>query len=197
VGGDVRVTSEQGRSLLRVAGVIQSVSVDASHEPDVWDAMLPARRPEAALILGMGGGTIAALLTRRFGPLPIVGVEHDPQIARLAHETFGMRELPHVQIVVEDAVSFVRQCQATFDLICVDLYTGGKLAHGVLDAGFLRATSHLLMRDGTITINLWASPYLADQLRRIQRVLPVRDVLEVGGNVVVHCGSWPGALAAR
>jgi spermidine synthase len=191
------VTSEQGRSLLRVAGVIQSVSVDERHEPDVWDAMLPARRPETALILGMGGGTIAALLTRRYGPLPIVGVEHDPRIVHLARETFGMRDLPHVQIVVEDAISFVRQCRATFDLVCVDLYTGGKLTHGVLDVSFLRAVSGLLSRDGTITINLWASAYLPDQLRRIQRVLPVRDIVEVGSNVVVHCGKWPGVLSVR
>jgi spermidine synthase len=196
-GGSVRVTSEQGRSLLRVEGVIQSVSVGDGHEPDVWDAMVPARRPASALILGMGGGTIAALLTRRFGPPPIVGVEHNPHIAHLAHETFGMRDLPHVQIVVEDALSFVRQCRARFDLICVDLYTGGKLAHGVLDASFLRAVSQLLNRDGTIVINLWSSAYLPDHLRRIRRVLPIRDLVEVGGNVVVHCGRWPGEMMAR
>ncbi|HEV2235599.1 MAG TPA: methyltransferase domain-containing protein [Ktedonobacterales bacterium] len=196
-GGDAQVTREQGRALLRVAGVIQSVAVDECHEPDVWDAMIPARRPAAALILGMGGGTIAALLTRRFGPLPIVGVEHDPRIVHLARESFGMRELPHVQIVVEDAISFVRQCRASFDLICVDLYTGGKLAHGVLDASFLRAVSQLLSRGGVITINLWASAYLPDHLRRIQRVLPVHDVVEVGGNVVVHCRRWPGVIVAR
>ncbi len=195
--GGVKVTREQGRSLLRVAGVIQSILVDERHQPDVWDAMLPAHRPEAALILGMGGGTIAALLTRRFGPLPIVGVEHDPHIVRLARETFGMGELPHVQIVTEDAISFVRQCRATFDLICVDLYTGGKLSHGVLNASFLRAVSALLSRDGTITINLWSSAYLPDQLRRIRRVLPIRDLVEVGSNVVVHCGQWPGVITAR
>jgi spermidine synthase len=196
-GERVRVTNEQGRSLLRVAGVIQSVTLGDGHEPDVWDAMLPARRPEAALILGMGGGTIAALLTRRFGPLPIVGVEHDPHIAHLARETFGMRDLPHVQIVVEDALSFVHQCRATFDLICVDLYTGGKLAHGVLDANFLRGTSQLLAGDGTIVINLWSSAYLPDHLRRIRRVLPIHDLVEVGGNVVVHCGRWPGDVVLR
>jgi spermidine synthase len=196
-GGSVRVTSEQGRALLRVAGVIQSVAVDERHEPDVWDAMIPARRPEATLILGMGGGTIAALLTRRYGPLPIVGVEHDPHIVQLARETFGMRDLPHVQIVEADAISFVRQCRATFDLICVDLYAGGKMAHGVLDASFLRAVSQLLSRDGVITINLWATAYLPDHMRRIQRVLPVRDVVEVGSNIVVHCGRWPGDIAVR
>lgn len=196
-GGDVRVTSEQGRSLLRVAGVIQSVAVDERHEPDVWDAMIPDRRPESALILGMGGGTIAALLTRRFGPIPIVGVEHDPHIIHLARETFGMRDVPSAQIIEQDAINFVRQCHATFDLICVDLYTGGKLAHGVLDASFLRAVSQLLNPEGVITINLWASAYLPDHMRRIQRVLPIHDVVEVGSNVVVHCGGWPGNSAAR
>jgi hypothetical protein len=75
------VRLENGRNVLRVGGVIQSVGVDASHIPDVWDAMLPQERPASALILGLGGGTIATLMTRRWGPLPIIGVERDPAIA--------------------------------------------------------------------------------------------------------------------
>ena len=71
------VRLEAGRKVLRVGGVIQSVGVDAAHIPDVWDAMITAARPANALILGLGGGTIATLLTQRWGPLPIVGVERD------------------------------------------------------------------------------------------------------------------------
>src|SRR5690242_7661012 len=53
------VRIEGGRKVLRVGGVIQSVHVDETYEPDVWDAMLPERRPERVLILGLGGGTMA------------------------------------------------------------------------------------------------------------------------------------------
>ena len=185
------VSVEDGRTLLRVGGVIQSVAVDDRHEPDVWDAMLPLRQPERALILGLGGGTTATLLTRRFGALPILGVERDPRIARLAQERFGLAVLTNVQVLVADAFEFLPHCPTRFDLICVDLYVAGRMEHGVLGADFLRAVGHALTPEGIATFNLWRSPYLADQLRRLGRELVVRDTVEVGENVIVHCGPRP------
>ena len=185
------VSVEDGRTLLRVGGVIQSVAVDERHEPDVWDAMLPVHQPECALVLGLGGGTTATLLTRRFGALPILGVERDPRIARLAQERFGLAELANVQVLVADAFAFLPRCPTRFDLICVDLYVAGKMEHGVLGTEFLRVVSRALTPEGTATFNLWRSPYLADQLRRLGRELVVRETVEVGENIVVHCGPRP------
>jgi spermidine synthase len=148
------VRLENGRKVLRVGGVIQSVGVDASHVPDVWDAMLPRERPASALILGLGGGTIATLMTRRWGPLPIVGVERDPAVAWLARHEFGLDALPHVEIVVADAFEYARRCERCFDAICVDLYVAGKLTHGVLGAAFLRDVARLLTPHGGVALNL-------------------------------------------
>jgi spermidine synthase len=185
------VTVEGGRTLLRVDGVIQSVAVDEQHVPDVWDAMLPVRRPASALILGQGGGTTATLLTQRYGPIPIVGIERDPRIAALARERFGLERHPNIQTVVADAFAFVAACQASFDLICVDLYVAGHMEHGVLGADFLRQLVRILTPEGTVTFNFWSSRYLPDQIRRLQRALAVEDVVEVGHNVVVRCARRP------
>lgn len=188
------VRIEAGRTILRVDGVIQSVGVDEQYTPDVWDAMLPSTRPASALILGLGGGTIAHLLTRRWGPLPITGVERDPAVALLARRAFGLEALPHVRIEVADAFTYVRACRETFDLICVDLYVAGKMAHGVLEPAFLRQIGRLLTPEGTATFNFWRTAYLADQLRRLGRVLPIRGVSDAEDNVVAACGR-PSALA--
>lgn len=192
-GAQVRpvVTVEEGRTLLRVDGVIQSVAVDEHHVPDIWDAMLPVRRPASALILGQGGGTTATLLTNHYGPIPIVGIERDPRIAALARERFGLERHPNIQTVVADAFAFVANCQACFDLICVDLYVAGHMEHGVLAVDFLRQLNRILTPDGTITFNIWSSRYLSDQIRRLQRALAVEDVVEVGRNVVVRCTHRP------
>lgn len=181
------VRVEDGRAVLRVGGVIQSVAVDETYESDVWDAMLPKDRPAHVLILGLGGGTIAQLLTQRWGSLPITGVERDPAIALIARRAFGLERLPHVRIVVADAFEFVRDCHERYDLICVDLYVAGKMAHGVLDPTFLRAIARLLTPDGTAAFNFWRGPYLDDQLHRLRRMLCVRDVRSAGDNVVVTC----------
>lgn len=183
-----QVSVEDGQALLRVGGVIQSVAVDERYRPDFWDAMVPVQRPASALILGLGGGTVATLLTRRFGAVPIVGIERDPRIAQLARQTFGLDGLRNVQIVVANAFEFLPRCQIQFDLICVDLYVAGRMEHGVLDPEFLRATERVLAPGGSAYFNLWGSPYLGDQIRRLQRVLAVQDVTEVDRNVIVRCG---------
>jgi spermidine synthase len=185
------VQVQDGRVVLRVGGVIQSVSVDDSYESDVWDAMLPEERPANVLILGLGGGTIAQFLTQRWGPLPITGVERDPAIAQIARRDFGLEQLPHLRIVVADAFEFVRDCRERYDLICVDLYIAGKMAHGVLDPAFLRAIARLLTSGGTAAFNFWNGPYLADQIRRLDRVLRVLDRRTAGDNVVITCGTPP------
>jgi spermidine synthase len=187
------VVVEHGRTVLRVGGVIQSVGVDDTYQADIWDAMLPRRQPANALILGLGGGTIATLLTQRYGPLPITGVERDPAVVWLARHDFGLESLEHLHVVTDDAFNFARTCRETFDAICVDLYIAGKMAHGVLGGSFLRDVARLLTSEGEATINLWRSPYLDDQVRRIGRELLVRDVVPVDDNVVVHCGRVPTA----
>jgi spermidine synthase len=166
------------------------VHVDETYVSDVWDAMLPDTRPERALILGLGGGTMAQLLAARFGPIEITGVERDPAVIWLAHHEFGLAALPHVHIVAADAFAFVQDAATRherFDAICVDLYIAGKMAHGVLDPAFLRAITRILAPGGAVTFNLWRSPYVADQLRRLSHVLRVGAVVEVEDNFVVRC----------
>lgn len=204
---------EGGRTVMRVGGVIQSVLVDEEYIADVWDALLPRRRPARALILGLGGGTIAALMLRRWGDVFIVGVERDPQVVALARGAFGLAQFEQadqMRIVTSDAFAFVREAvrahaarkrisdsagderrsptdDQRFDAICVDMYTGGKMAHGALAPAFLRDLARLLAPDGELTINLWRSAYLNDQLRRIRRELHIHELVMVDDNVIAHC----------
>ncbi|HLY32336.1 MAG TPA: hypothetical protein VKQ36_15010 [Ktedonobacterales bacterium] len=232
------VEIEDGHMVMRVGGVIQSVKVDERYIPDVWDAMLPRRRPASALILGLGGGTIATLLTQRWGAFPTVGVERDPAVVALARHAFGLDALPHLRIVTDDAFNFVRRathslhlaqhahhghqritpkcdaqdkntpqnlvreddsdvyslCEA-YDAICVDLYTAGKMAHGVLSGAFLRELAMLLAPGGEIILNLWRSAYLEDHLRRIRKALIISELMMVDDNVVVHCVAQGSEIA--
>ncbi len=183
---------EDGRKVLRVGGVIQSVEVDERYTADVWDAMLPRRRPASALILGLGGGSIAKLMTRRWGPLPIIGVERDPAIVWLARHEFGLDQLDHLTIETADAFAWMRTCGRAFGAICVDLYVGGKLSHGTLGAAFLRDVRRALEPEGEMTFNLWRSAYLDDQIRRIATYFRIEALDQVDGNRVVHATPAPG-----
>ena len=183
---------EDGRKVLRVGGVIQSVEVDERYTADVWDAMLPRRRPASALILGLGGGSIAQLMTRRWGPLPITGIERDPAVVSLARREFGLDQLDHLTIVTADAFVWTHMCDQSFDAICVDLYVAGKLAHGALSAAFMRDLRRVLSPEGEVIFNLWRSAYLEEQTRRIAAYFGIEALDQADGNVAVHAIQAPG-----
>ncbi|HEX9036735.1 MAG TPA: methyltransferase domain-containing protein [Ktedonobacterales bacterium] len=177
---------EDGRKVLRVGGIIQSVEINERHVPDVWDAMLPNVRPANALILGLGGGSIATLMTGRWGPLPITGIERDPEVVRLARAEFGLDRLDNLSIVTADAFAWVHSCAGTFDAVCVDLFHAGKLAHGALGPNFLRDLRRVLAPGGELTYNLWHSAYLDDQVRRIGAQFVVQSLDRADGNVIIR-----------
>lgn len=177
---------EDGQKVLRVGGVIQSVEVNDRHVADVWDAMLPPERPDSALILGLGGGSIASLMTQRWGPFPITGVERDTEVIEIARREFGMDHLDHLTIINADAFAWMRSCRQTFGAICVDLYVAGKLAHGALSASFLRDVRRSLASGGEVTYNLWKSAYLDDQVRRVAAQFRIKSLERADGNVIVR-----------
>src|SRR5712692_7509253 len=77
----VRIGEDSGRAALLVDGVVQSISPeDGLVGGGYWAAMVPDDPPRNALILGLGGGTLARLLQARWGEVPIVGVDNDPDI---------------------------------------------------------------------------------------------------------------------
>src|SRR5919205_297677 len=149
----VRIAADEGQRALLVDGVVQSVAVDGPHlGPGYWPRMLPDVRPRRALLLGLGGGTIAHLLMRRFGPVPMVGVEADPEVLALARAEFGL-DLPSLTVVEGDALAYVAACAERFDYVCVDLYRGAELERGVLARPVLRGIKRLLTPGGIAVFN--------------------------------------------
>ena len=188
------VGEDEGRRALLVDGVVQSVAAgDAAG--GYWAAMLPSVRPRRALVLGLGGGTVVHLLRRRFGEVPIVGVEVDPAVLALARAEFGLdpspgsgQALPGLEAHLGDAFAFVEACTDCFDYVCVDLYRGNRLERGVLARPFLRRLKALATSGAEIVFNLYHDRRTPTALARIARVLVVRSTERVGKNVIVRAG---------
>src|SRR5579864_1232565 len=135
----VRVEPRDGGGLaLLVGGVTQSVSVERAHD-GYWGMMAPPSCPDNALLLGLGGATIAHLIAARCPGARMVGVERDAAVLALARDSFGLDTLAQLHIVEADAFAWVaaqfvdeRPTLADdaerFDLICVDLFEAGRLA---------------------------------------------------------------------
>ncbi len=177
----------RGQRALEVDGVIFSVAVEEG-KPTLgyWTAMLPAGHPRSALLLGLGGGTLAHLLTRQAPDVRIIGVDIDPRIVSFGQEHFGM-QLANLKIVIADAFTYVYRCAACFDYIAVDLFVGHNLHRGILARPFLRRLAALLTPGGEIVINLLKHPQNARHLERFRQTLAVQRVDQLPSNRIVHC----------
>ncbi len=182
------VGEDEGRRALLVDGVILSVAVEGAEPPSgYWAAMLPQGSPSSALILGLGGGTLAHLLARRYQGIRIVGVDTDLELIDFARREFGL-DLPNLEVVTQDAFQYVDRCERRFDFVAVDLFAGYDFQRGVVAKPFLRRLKEIAGSGGEIAFNLFRDKRTETHLVRISRVLRIRQKLVVGRNVVIHCG---------
>lgn len=200
----VRVARQaDGRLALEVGGVVQSIAVPGEDTPTppadtqagapaggYWAAMLPDVCPRRALLLGLGGGTVARLLRRRCPDAAIVGIEHDETVLATARAELGLDDVPGLTVVLADAFLWVPAAAerepGVYDFICLDLFQAGRLAPGALATVFLRQVAALLAPEGTLAANLMVTGRTPEQIQRLERVFRQLRTVRVRGNVVAH-----------
>ena len=168
----------------------------------VWDAIaapvlaLPPQRRREILILGVAGGS-AARVVRAIAPeAHIVGVELFQDVIDAAREHFDLDSLG-LDLVVADALDFLREDDRRFDLILEDVFVGvGRSVH---KPGWLPAPGHELARARLAPGGLLVSNTLdeaAEITRSMRELFP--GVLRIGvdeyENVIVVGG--PRTLSA-
>jgi spermidine synthase len=92
----------------------------------VWDVLsLPvlfAVSPiHNVLMLGVGGGTVIHQLNRLIAPEEVTGIELDPVHLTVAHRFFSC-DLPNVRLIEADALEWMRQSSARFDVVIDDIF---------------------------------------------------------------------------
>jgi spermidine synthase len=183
----VRIGEDSGRSALLVDGVVQSISPeDGLLTGGYWAAMVPPQPPRRALILGLGGGTLARLIQSRWGfDLCIVGVDDDVAIVETA-VTAGWLPEQGLQVVYADAFAWVRTCTERFDFVAIDLFRGERFVGRALTRPFLRQVRTLLEPSGMLAVNLFRDHMHTLRISRIAERFHITELINVGGNVIVH-----------
>lgn len=108
------------------------------------------------LILGLGGGTVAKLIRRRWPDAKIIGVEIDPEMVELGEKYLGLVE-ENVEIIIGDAFKFVNHQSSTinhnFDLIVVDLYNGDQFPRQFETESYMELVRLHLSKSGVVIFN--------------------------------------------
>jgi spermidine synthase len=117
----------------------------------VDDRIEPA--PRDALLIGLAGGTVARQLTAAYGPIPIEGVEIDPEIYSVAREYFALDELMNLDVIVADGRYALKSSDDEFDLIGVDAYRQPYIPFQLTSREFFQEVSDHLRPGGVAVVN--------------------------------------------
>lgn len=170
------VPSEKNGSItIRKIGPRIKVSVNgyeqgSAYVARVWHAALervPENHPvKQVLLLGLGSGCSIPAILKRFPDAHVTAIEWDPAMVEVAKSLRLYPENAAPEIIVGDATEIVPKMTRTFDLILVDLFTGGetepRLASDELLAGIARA----LEPDGYLLLNLFQTMSLVSAFER-------------------------------
>lgn len=108
---------------------------------DVWNPVLKKlAKPKGKswLILGLATGTVAQIISKKYQPTKIVGVEIDPEMIRIGKKYFDLDKIPNLEIINEDALSTVQLSTVNYDFVLVDMYLGDQLPKFVYSDKFLQ-----------------------------------------------------------
>jgi len=113
--------------------------------------------PQRALIIGLGGGTLAKYLKKYYPDLAIDNVEMDPVVVNVAWEYFDFSESRDNQVFVMDGRRFLRKNDRKYDLIFLDAYYGDYIPFHLLTREFLNLVKNRLTEKGVVVSNTWRS----------------------------------------
>lgn len=215
---DVRLRRREGRVDLEVAGASFS-----SWHPRVlmtglaWDAITAAcllragGPPRTALMLGLGGGTVARQLGAVSPETRVTAVELDEAVVAMAREHMGLDGLG-VDVVIGDAYEFVARDRGRFDVVIDDLYVTGSedvWRPRPPDGALLGQYRRLLAPGGLVVVNLitgrghrqvqsMVRKAMAEAFEDVRSVRPPQGLNEVlvGGDRVL-AGRTLGDFAER
>lgn len=154
------------------------VGIHSVYHPDsvlslgIWDYFLlapffrqsPISNPQLSnpqspisnlLVIGLAAGTVSELYTNLYGPLPITGVELDPQIIAVGERYFAMNQ-PNLHAIAADGRRWLaaQPATATWDVIAIDAYRPPYIPFHLTTVEFFEIVHHHLSEDGVVAINV-------------------------------------------
>lgn len=227
----IQVVRENGRNLLILN---DGHAVHSVYDPDPanlltggpWDYFMAAPLVvdgagpgsiERAMIIGLAGGTAARQLSAAWGPIPIDGVEIDPEIAQIGREYFGLDDMANVNVIVADGRYALRTSDRRYDLIGVDAYRQPYIPFQLTTREFFGEVRDHLTPDGVAVVNVGRTvtdyrlvEVIASTMRSVFDTVYVVDVGEfmntmvIGtnapsriGNFVANASRFPGDSPIR
>ncbi len=131
-----------------------------------WDLFLAAPYFNAAhtpaevqslAIVGLAAGTISKQYTAVYGPIPIDGIEIDPDIVEAGRRYFDMTE-PNLNVIVEDGRWALEHSARRYSVVGIDAYRLPYIPAHLTTQEFFQSVKAHLVEDGVLVINVGRTP---------------------------------------
>ena len=151
----ITVRQEGNYKLVEQNGRVQSIiGVEDTplHTNGAWEQLIPNNNPKTVLILGLGGGTVAKEILKRYPKTIITGVDIDQEILDVAQNECGEERISYI---CEDCFSYVGRERKKYDYILVDVVKDNYIPLGVLDGVFFDQVTNLLSPTGVLCLRTY------------------------------------------
>jgi spermidine synthase len=106
------------------------------------------------LILGCGAGSIPKIIYKELNLNPkIDAIEIDKKVIELGVKYFGLDQYPNLNVVNDDAKSYVQTTNNRYDLVLVDLFKGIDVPSEFLSQHFFEQLKSILNENGELLLN--------------------------------------------
>jgi len=163
--GNIQVYQLGTTRKIKVDNFDQSVNPESeSCKRLVWGRTLEILKEEVPelkniFILGLGGGTVAHLISRHYPGVSITSVEIDDVMVDVAKKYFDLDKIPNHNVIVDDALRVVVEPEnfgisyGSFEAVFVDIYIGEKYPDLGSSGNFISAVKKMLMPGGLVIFN--------------------------------------------
>lgn len=140
--------------------------------------------PARALIIGLGGGSMAKKYHQEFPEMEIDSIEIDPDVVEVARQFFHFQEGPHQRVHNGDGRAFLARAQDRFDLILLDAYYADNMPFHLITWEFFETAHRKLTAEGVLAVNLIGSI-------RGPESTTIRAAIKTLGRVFPHVYTFP------
>ncbi len=198
VNGEISIYEDLfGKKTMRIDKVSQSGElVDAIWRSAISEIANYELRITNCLILGLGGGGCAKLISKKWPETKIIGVEIDQKVIEVGEKHFGLGKIKNLKIEVADAIKFIDPMykihNIKYDLLLIDVYLGQSFPKGMEKDEFLNGVKNLLADKGVAVFNrfYWNSEYRSQArefTEKLRKYFPKVWSKKANYNLLIFC----------
>src|SRR5687767_14456769 len=167
----LHIGSDTVQSAMRLA---RPNDLELSYTRSMMAFLLFVPAPRRALLIGLGGGSLAKFMYHRLPSVHVKAVEVSSQVAAIARNYFHVpANNPRLEILIADGAEYITREDAAADAVIVDGYDADAHAEELASKSFYAACRERLNSGGMFVVNLWGGDrQFATLLKRIEGAFP-------------------------